>query len=126
MFTYNYFSKLKVNKGDTKTHCGHYGKKVVPDLNVSLYEMLVRHQSGDITTLGGMIRRDAQYSSEEDVKEMRVALENDPNFNVITAKYYLKQQQQKAAQMVGKDIAAKRVSQKNGNVTIDNGNNTVA
>lgn len=109
MRVYDY-SILKVNKGDTKTHCGHFGCIVQPDLNVNLYDMLVRHQNGQITTLGGMIRHDAQYSSEEDIKSMRVAVENDPKFNLITAQYYIEKQQRDAVMKAQKEIAEKRLA----------------
>lgn len=78
--------------------------ETIPDLNVDLYEMLVRHQNGDISTLGGMIRRDAKYCSDDDCNEMRVPLENDPNFNLITAPYYLDSQQQRVKELTEEDM----------------------
>lgn len=85
--------------------CDKYPKVTVPDLNVDLYEMLVRHQNGDISTLGGTIRHDAHYDSAEDIETMRVNLANDPDFNIATAKYYIKAIKDKAEQLAYKDIA---------------------
>lgn len=77
--------------------------ETIPDLNVDLYEMLVRHQNGQITTLGGYMRNDAQYDSPEDCDVMRVSPDNDPNFNLITAPLFLDAQQQRVNEMVEDD-----------------------
>ena len=93
--------------------CSKYPDKCVPDLNIDLYEMLVRHQNGDITTLGGMIRTDAQYSTKEDIEQMRVALDNDPEFNLLTAKLYAQRQEmelQRAIEDESIDYAKKNAS----------------
>lgn len=84
--------------------CDKYPKVTVPDLNIDLYEMLVRHQNGDITTLGGTIRRDALYDSEDDVQAMRVNLANDPDFNIANAKYYIKAMKDAAERQARLDI----------------------
>lgn len=77
--------------------------ETIPDLNVDLYEMLVRHQNGQITTLGGYMRNDAKYNSPEDCDAMRVSPDNDPNFNLITAPLFLDAQQQRVKDMVEDD-----------------------
>ena len=77
--------------------------ETIPDLNVDLYEMLVRHQNGQITTLGGYMRNDAKYNSPEDCESMRVSPDNDPNFNLITAPLFLDAQQQRVNEMVEDD-----------------------
>ena len=77
--------------------------ETIPDLNVDLYEMLVRHQDGQITTLGGYMRNDAHYDSPQDCDSMRVSPENDPNFNLISAPLYLEAQYQRVEKMVQDD-----------------------
>ena len=77
--------------------------ETIPDLNVDLYEMLVRHQNGQITTLGGYMRNDAHYDLPQDCEAMRVSPENDPNFNLISAPLYLESQQQRVRDMVDED-----------------------
>ena len=77
--------------------------ETIPDLNVDLYEMLVRHQNGQITTLGGYMRNDAKYNSPEDCDAMRVSPDNDPNFNLITAPLFLDAQHERVQAMVEED-----------------------
>lgn len=84
--------------------CDKYPKVTVPDLNIDLYEMLVRHQNGDISTLGGSIRRDALYDSDDDVQAMRVNLANDPDFNIANAKFYIKAMKDAAERQARLDI----------------------
>lgn len=77
--------------------------ETIPDLNVDLYEMLVRHQNGQITTLGGYMRNDAHYDTPEDCDAMHVSPLNDPNFNLISAPFYLDAQHQRVEKMVEED-----------------------
>ena len=103
MKSYNYKDVLASETPISELDCSNYPDCTVPDLNIDIYDMLVRHQNGDISSIGGMIRRDAQYSSKEDVEQMRVDPTNDPNFNLITAKYYADAQRDKVNSMLDED-----------------------
>ena len=105
MKTYNFNDVLASESPITPLDCSVYPDCTVPDLNIDLYDMLVRQQSGDITTIGGMLRRDAHYSTPDDIKDMRVALENDPEFNLITAKYYAEHYNRSIQSMIEDDQA---------------------
>lgn len=105
MKTYNFNDVLASDSQIEPLDCSDYPDCAVPDLNVDLYDMLVRKQNGDISSIGGMIRRDAHYSSPDDIKDMRVALENDPEFNLITAKYYAEHYNRSIQTMIEDDNA---------------------
>lgn len=103
MKSYNYKDVLASDSPISELDCSKYPDCTVPDLNIDIYDMLVRHQNGDISSIGGMIRRDAQYSSKEDIEQMRVDPTNDPNFNLITAKYYAEAQCDRVNNMLEED-----------------------
>lgn len=103
MKSYNYKDVLASDSPISELDCSNFPDCTVPDLNIDIYDMLVRHQNGDISSIGGMIRRDAQYSSKDDIEQMRVDPTNDPNFNLITAKYYAEAQRDKVNNMLEED-----------------------
>lgn len=103
MKSYNYKDVLATDTPISELDCSKYPDCTVPDLNIDIYDMLVRHQNGDISSIGGMIRRDAHYSPKEDIEQMRVDPINDPQFNLITAKYYADAQRDKVNNMVEED-----------------------
>lgn len=103
MKSYNYKDVLASDSPISELDCSKLPDCTVPDLNIDIYDMLVRHQNGDISSIGGMIRRDAQYSSKEDIEQMRVDPTNDPNFNLITAKYYAEAQRDRVNNMLEED-----------------------
>ena len=102
---FDYSKTLSSVKEITPLDCSDFPDCTIPDLNVDLYEMLIRQQNGDITTLGGMIRQDAQYSSEEDCNDFRVAPDNDPDLNLITAKNYAAAFETRLRDMIDEDNA---------------------
>ena len=77
---------------------------VVPDLSVSIGDLLLRHQNGDITSVNQYLRGDAKYSTPEDIEQMHVALDNDPEFNLVTAKYYMQKMRTDAQIKLQQDI----------------------
>lgn len=103
MKSYNYKDVLASDSPISELDCSKYPDCTVPDLNIDIYEMLVRQQNGDISSVGGMIRRDAQYSTKEDIEQMRVDPTNDPQFNLITAKYYADAQRDRVNNMLDED-----------------------
>lgn len=105
MKRFDYNKTIKSDVAITPLDCSEFPDCTVPDLNVDLYEMLVRQQNGDITTLGGMIRQDAQYSSEEDCNDFRVAPDNDPDLNLISAKNYAAAYESRLRDMIDDDNA---------------------
>lgn len=105
MKRFNYDETLATDTPIAILDCSAYPDCTVPDLNVDLYEMLVRQQNGEITTLGGMIRQDAQYSSDEDIADMRVAPDNDPDLNLITARHYAEYYDKRVGELIEEDNA---------------------
>nr|CAI9750823.1 hypothetical protein IUWQDXFC_IUWQDXFC_CDS_0004 [Microvirus sp.] len=91
--------------------CSHYPNYTQQDGNPSLYDLVVRFANGDQSKIGKWLRTDAQYDSKESCDNYAVSPSNDPEFNLMTAKYRIQKAMNDAHYKLLEDVAAKQAAE---------------